>query len=138
MRLLMQLSGKCQKIRNRNKSWHKHKIIVSANKLARSTLSLYIKKLLRSVPITRRNTVFLFAAVAMLFWNLVGLVYPIYDAIVLGYPLGLDVLFFSDMQWFWPYFCACYFSVLLACALASKTRFEEGRLHALVHIKAKP
>ena len=103
MRLLMQLSGKCQKIRNRNKSWHKHKIIVSANKLARSTLSLYIKKLLRSVPITRRNTVFLFAAVAMLFWNLVGLVYPIYDAIVLGYPLGLDVLFFSDMQWFWPY-----------------------------------
>ena len=29
-----------------------------------ASLSVYLKKLLRSVPITRRNTVFLFAAVA--------------------------------------------------------------------------
>ena len=57
-------------------------------------LSMYLKKLLRSVPITRRNTVFFFAAVAMIFWNLVGLIYSMHDVVVLGYPLDLYVLLF--------------------------------------------
>ena len=53
---------------------------------------MYLEKLLRSIPIARRNIVFFLAVITMLFWNLGGLAYSIHDVVVYGYHPVLHVL----------------------------------------------
>ena len=53
-----------------------------------------LRKLLRSVPVTRRNTPFLYAALSITTSALLGLALAIYEVVVEGYPLDVFYLLY--------------------------------------------